>query len=201
MGLKLISPPVTTPVTLAEAKAHLNYVDSDRDTTIAAYIAAATASCEAFLGRALIDQTWDLVLDAFPADSAHLEIKIPKPPLIEVTQIAYDDGNGDEQIIPSGNYYVDNVSEFGWVVPQGGLSWPTTLDAINSVRVRFRAGYQDTNSPAGNAVPDDIKQAVLLTIGHFFENRETVVVGTVVYQLPWGTEPLLRQHRVLLGMA
>jgi hypothetical protein len=50
-------------------------------------------------------------------------------------------------------------------------------------------------------VPDDIKQAVLLTIGHFFENRETVVVGTVVYQLPWGTEPLLRQHRVLLGMA
>jgi uncharacterized phiE125 gp8 family phage protein len=201
MGLKLITPPATTPVTLDEAKAHLRVVDDDEDAIIATYIQAATGSTEAFLGRALIDQTWDLVLDAFPTDTMHLEIKVPKPPLIEVTQIAYDDGNGDEQIIPSGNYYVDAVSEFGWVVPQGGLSWPTTIDAINSVRVRFRAGYLDTNSPPGNAVPGDIKSAVLLTIGSFYEQRESMVVGTVVYQLPWGVEQLLRQHRVLLGMA
>jgi uncharacterized phiE125 gp8 family phage protein len=201
MGLKLISPPVTTPVTLAEAKAHLRVVDSDDDTLIAGYIAAATNSTEAFLGRALIDQTWDLYLDSFPSNTTHLEIKIPKPPLIEVTQIAYDDSNGDEQIIATGNYYVDTVSEFGWVVPQGGLSWPAPIDAINSVRVRFRAGYLDTNSPPGNAVPGDIKSAVLLTIGSFYEQRDSMVVGTVVYQLPWGVEQLLRQHRVLLGMA
>jgi hypothetical protein len=41
----------------------------------------------------------------------------------------------------------------------------------------------------------------LLTIGNFYEQREGQVVGTVVYQLPWGIEQLLRQHRVLLGMA
>jgi uncharacterized phiE125 gp8 family phage protein len=200
MGLKLITPPATTPVSLDEAKVHLRVVDDDEDLLIGTYIQAATGSTEAFLGRALIDQTWDLVLDAFPT-TTDLEIKIPKPPLIEVTQIAYDDSNGDEQILPSGNYFVDAVSEFGWVVPQGNLSWPSTIDAINSVRVRFRAGYLDTNSPPGNAVPDDIRAAVLLTIGSFYEQRESLVVGTVVYQLPWGVEQLLRQHRVLLGMA
>ena len=50
-------------------------------------------------------------------------------------------------------------------------------------------------------MPGDIKSAILLTIGTFYEQREGLVVGTVVYQLPWGIEQLLRQHRVLLGMA
>jgi uncharacterized phiE125 gp8 family phage protein len=200
MGLKLISPPVTTPVTLDEAKAHLRVVDDDDDTLIAAYIEAATQATEAFLGRALVDQTWDLYLDAFPSTD-EFQIKIPKPPLIEVTQIAYDDTAGDEQIIPSGQYYVDSVSEFAWVVPSGVASWPATIDAINAVRVRFRAGYLDTNSPPGNAVPGDIKSAVLLTIGNFYEQREGQVVGTIANKLPWGVEQLLRQHRVLLGMA
>jgi len=200
MGLKLITPPATTPVTLAEAKQHLHVVDSDDDAIIAIYLDAATKATEAFLGRALIDQTWDLVLDAFPTAN-NLEIKIPKPPLISVLQIAYDDAAGDEQILTGSSYYVDTASEFGWVVPQGTLSWPTPIDAINSVRVRFRAGYLDNNSPPQNAVPGDIKSAVLLTLGSFYEQRESMVIGTIVYNLPWGVENLLRQHRVLLGMA
>jgi uncharacterized phiE125 gp8 family phage protein len=121
--------------------------------------------------------------------------------LIAVVQIAYDDANGTEQIVPSANYYVDSVSEFAWVVPQSSIPWPTTIAAINSVRVRFRAGYQDTNSPANNLVPGDIKSAILLLIGTFYAQRESMVVGTIASRLPWGVEELLRQHRVQLGMA
>jgi uncharacterized phiE125 gp8 family phage protein len=200
MAVKLITPPATTPVTLAEAKAHLRVIDADDDTVISAYIQAATKSAEAFLGRALVDQTWDLYLDSFPV-GADLEIKIPKPPLIEVLSITYDDASGLQQSVAATDYYVDTISEPGWIVPTGGLTWPTPLDAINSVRIRFRAGYLDNNSPQQQAVPDDIKSAVLLTIGNFYEQREGQVIGTVVYQLPWGVEQLLRQHRVLLGMA
>lgn len=205
MGLKLITPPATDPITLAQAKEHLRYVDDDEDALIAAFIKSATQNVEQFTGRALIDQTWDLVLDSFPTDKTvtpHLEIKIPKPPLIEVTQIEYDDLNGDQIIVPSGNYYVDTTNDlFGWVVPQGTLIWPATIDAINSVRVRFRAGYLNTNSPPTAAVPDDIIAGLKLMLGTLFEHRELQAVGSIATRLPWGVENLLRPHRVLLGLA
>ena len=201
MGVKLITPAATTPVSLDEAKAHLRVASNDDDTAISGYIEAATKMCEAFTGRAFIDQTWQLVLDSFPT-GIDLEIKIPKPPLIEIVDIAYDDPDGAPVSIVADQYFVDNVSEPGWVVPaNASLSWPTPISAINSVRIRFRAGYVDNNSPQGAAVPGDIKSAILLTIGNFYEQREGQVVGSQVYQLPWGIEQLLRQHRVLLGMA
>ncbi len=200
MGLKLITAPLTYPLTLAEAKDHLRQIDSDDDAYIQSLIIAATGYCEGFTGRAFIDQTWDYYLDQFPVGSS-MEIKIPKPPLIEVTQIAYDDTAGVEQIIDPSSFFVDSVSEPGWIVPAGTLSWPTPIDAINSVRVRFRAGYLNNDSPPAAAVPDAIKSAIKLTMGTLYEHREQIVVGTITNKLPWGVEQLLRQHRVLLGMA
>ena len=201
MGLKLITPAASDPISITDAKMHLRVVDSDQDDLINALIKAATSNCEAWTGRALIDQTWDLYLDEFPTDD--LEIMIPKPPLIEVVSINYTDTSGADQSISSSSFYVDNVSEPGWVVPADVLStaWPVTLDAINSVRIRFRAGYLNANSPADNGVPEDIKAAVKLLLGSMYEHRETQVVGTIANKLPWSVENLLRPHRVLLGMA
>ena len=80
------------------------------------------------MGRALVDQTWELVLDGFPIATStstnDLAILIPKPPLIAVTQLAYDDTAGDEQIMNVADYYVDNVSEPGFVALNGITSWP-----------------------------------------------------------------------------
>ena len=197
MGLRLVTPAATDPITLAEAKAHLRVTASDDDAIISALIKSSTANAEEWLGRALIDQTWDLYLDEFPT----AEIKIPKPPLIEVIEINYDDPAGNIQTVSASDYYVDSVSQPGWVVPTGSLTWPTPLDAINSVRVRFRAGYLNEDSPPAENVPFDIRAAILLNIGSLYEHRETVVIGAITTHLPWGVENLLRPHRVLLGMA
>jgi len=208
MGLKLITPPATEPLTLAQAKAHLRVVDSDDDTYITALVIAARQNAENWMGRALIDQTWDLVLDGFPTASASVSssvvdmaIQIPKPPLIEVTQVAYDNSNGDEVLMNPNDFYADTASEPGWLVLSGLTTWPTTIDAINSVRVRFRAGYLSTDSPPVNKVPEDILYGVKLLIGSMYEHREQVVVGSIATKLPFGVEQLLRHHRVLLGMA
>lgn len=198
MGLRLIAAPLTTPVSLSEAKAHLRFDDNDEDLLITTYIEAATDYAEKFLGRALIDQTWELVLDAFPTE----EIKIPKPPLIEVLSINYSDPDGLDQVVAAANYYVDNASEPGWVVPQGGsLTWPATLDAINAVRIRYRAGFIDNGSPPSANVPSAIRAAIFLTIGALSENREQTVVGTIANKLPWGVDDLLRKYRIELSMA
>jgi hypothetical protein len=53
------------------------------------------------------------------------------------------------------------------VVPVSGYSWPATAaGGINSVRVQFQAGRA--------LVPAQAKPAVLLLVGHWYENREAV---------------------------
>lgn len=198
MALKLITPPATRPLTLAEAKLHLRVDSSDEDSLIEALIDAATDYVDGptgFLGRALIDQTWDLVLDAFPEN----EILIPLPPLIEVVSVGYDDGDGNAQVVAASDYTVDSASQPGWVVPNG--SWPSTFDGINAVRIRFRAGYVDASNSPLDQVPGDIRAGMLLYLGSLYANREQVIAGQVAVALPWGADQLLRRKRIDLSMA
>lgn len=196
MGLKLITPAAADPVSIDDAKAALRIDFADDDSDLSSSITAATRHAERFTGRAFIDQTWELVLDKFPSN----EIELKKPPLIEIVSIKYDDTDGNEQTLDPSRYTVDSVSEPGWVVPVGG-SWPSSFDAINAVRIRYRAGYLDNGvSPPTENVPQDIKRAILLEVGTFYAQRETLVIGQTVAQLPaW--ENLLRHHRVERGMA
>jgi uncharacterized phiE125 gp8 family phage protein len=208
MALRLVTPPSITPVTLAEAKAHLRVDSSDEDAVITIMIETATAHVDGpngFLGRALVDQTWELVLDAFPpapnTDSVLNQIKIPIPPLIEVVNITYDNTAGMPTVYPSTSYTVDTVSEPGWVVPAS--SWPATFVGINSVRIQFRAGYINlADSPPIGFIPADIKGAILLYIGALYANRDEVSTeGRVPVELPWGADRLLRRRRIELSMA
>lgn len=202
MGLKLISKPAAWPITLDEAKAHVREDSDDFDDVIEAMVDAATDYCDGptgFLGRALIDQTWELTLDGFPC-GRHQEIKIPMPPLIEIISVTYDDASGVAQLLAPSLYSVDPVSEPGWVLPVG--TWPSTFDGINSVRVRFRCGYLDqTQSPPVQNVPGSIKAAIKLIVGNLFLNRETIVIGESVAEIPLTAELLLRRKRIHLSMA
>jgi uncharacterized phiE125 gp8 family phage protein len=200
----LITPPPVEPISLAEAKAHLRVDHTDDDAMIEIYIRAAREYVEGpygFLGRALVTQTWRLTLDEFPDN----EIQILLPPLQSVVNIYYDDSAGNEQTIDSDLYYVDTVSQPGWVVPIASASWPTPLDAINAVRIDFVAGYPvDTGaSPPDYTVniPFNIKAGMLLMIGNMFENRNDNIVGMAATPLPNGAEFLFRPHRIQLPMA
>ncbi len=201
MAIRLITPPAAEPVTLTEAKEHLRVDHTADDTLISAMIAASRGYCEEWTARAFVTQTWELVIDDFPA----VEIMIPRPPLQSVTSIKFDDGNGIEQTVGTLDYAVDNVSQPGWVVPSTS-GWPTDVwDGINSVRIRYVAGYDPgTNSPIDLAanVPASLKAAMLLYLGQLYDQREDIVVGTIVNKLPSGNvDFLLRQYRVALGMA
>jgi uncharacterized phiE125 gp8 family phage protein len=201
MALRLISAPVAEPVTLTEAKAHLRVDHSADDALISSLIGASRGYCERWTARAFVTQTWELVIDEFPTDA----IMLPMPPLQSVTSIKYDDVAGAEQTVAISEYEVDEVSEPGWVVPSIEGGWPSTFEGINAVRIRFVAGYDPgTDSPIDLAanVPGSIKAALLLHLGQLYENREDIVVGTVVNRIPTGgIEHLLRPYRVALGMA
>lgn len=196
MALSLATAPSVEPMLKAEAKAYLR-VDSantDEDTLVDSLIIAARQQAETYTGRALITQTWDLVLDRFP--SGDRPIDVPLPPLQSVTSITYLDTNGTSQTLSSANYIVDTKNEPGRIALAVGESWPDTqADRINAVTVRFVAGYG-----AAAAVPEGIKTAMKLLIAHWFENREPVAagVGFSSTPMPMSVEMLLWQHRILV---
>lgn len=201
MALKRVIAPEDYPVDLEEVKQHLRVEHDDDDEMISAFIAAATEFCDGprgFLGRSLIEQTWDLFLDTFPTN----QIEIPLPPLIAVDGVFYKTSADTEIEIPAASYVVDVASEPGRVVLTANGSWPTAAKIANAIRVRFRAGYLDqTASPPVHDVPFMIQAAIKLHVGDLYANRESVVVGDNVNTIPWSAEQLLRPHRFYLGMA
>ena len=65
MGLKLITAPASTPVSLVEVKSYMRELTTDQDTLFTSLIAAATSYLDGpngYLGRAIITQTWELYL-------------------------------------------------------------------------------------------------------------------------------------------
>lgn len=51
--------------------------------------------------------------------------------------------------------------------------------------------------PVGNAlrITKAIEQGALLLIGHWYANRESVVIGTITAELPMATNALWKPHR------
>lgn len=189
MALRKLTDATVEPVTLAEAKAHLNVFESSRDAYITALITAARTTAEGKLQRSLIDTTWELTLDAFPC-----AIPLRMPRVLSVTSVKYLDAAGVLQTLSPAAYYVDDRSEPGWIVPAYGTTWPTTFDQVNAVTVTFRAGF----GTAASDVPQPIKQWILLMVGSMFENRETEVAtpGIVVAELGFA-ERLLDPYRII----
>jgi len=181
--------PTAEPVTLTEAKTHLRVDVTDDDVLITSLIASARQYVEQIARRALVTQTWRLSIQEFPASGV---IILPKPPLQSVTSITYTDITGTTSTVDSNTYTVDTDSEPGRVVLKYGESWPSaSLANTNPVQVTFVAGYG-----APSAVPEYWKQAILLLVGHWYENREGVAVtGAIPKEMPMAVRSLIQMNR------
>ena len=82
MAAVLIEAPAIEPISLAEAKAFLRVEHDDDDDLIAALIAAARSEIEIATRRMLIQQTWRIVLDGWPASG---RVVSPVNPLASLT--------------------------------------------------------------------------------------------------------------------
>ncbi len=205
MPISLTTPPTVEPVTLVEAKAHLRVDSSDEDSLITAWITAARQYIEDRTWRQLCTATYTLKLDTFPnygscAKSGWMFdgiIYVPRPPLQSVTSIAYTDTNNVTQTWSASNYLVDAVSEPGRISAAYNTYWPFIRgNAFANGSIVFVAGYGLAVS-----VPTPLKQALLLLVSHFNENREATS-ATDLKTVPFAIDCLLagyemRDKRVL----
>lgn len=164
MALKLITPASALAVSLVEAKEHLRVTEATEDTLITAMITAATETAEQITGRAIMPQTWELTLDAFPD-----AFELTRIPAISVTSLKYYDTAGVLTTMAAESYTMDIADDYGfaYVVPAYGLTWPTAREQINAVALRFTAGYVNAA-----AVPESIRSWIKLTTSALYENRE-----------------------------
>jgi uncharacterized phiE125 gp8 family phage protein len=189
--LSLVTPPSVEPITLAVAKSHLRVEIGDDDSYIGLLLSSARDAVEQYIRRALYAQTWRLTLAAFPS-----RIELPVPPAVSITEIAYVDENEVSQVLASSGYRL-TVGDYGILTPAYGESWPNTLAVSGAVTVTFVAGYTSNANPGDpdSAVPPSIKHAILLKLGHMYENREEVVTGTIAAELPQTSRDLLGPYR------
>lgn len=193
--LALISAPTEDVISLAEAKAHLRVDAGDDDDLIEALVRAASSVLDpasgGWLGRALRPQTWELRLPGFPSG----EIVLPIPPLIAISSFKYDDSAGVEQTLAVTTGYrilsAGGLSKVMLAPPWNG-TWPAARPDVESVRIRFNAGYA-TADP--DPLPAPIVAWIKLHLGKLYEQREAVIIGAPVAPLP-DIDGLIAPYRV-----
>lgn len=173
-------------VSLDLVKSHLRVLHTREDDLIAAYIEAATAHIDGpggWLGRALGVQTLEVRADVF-RDC----MRLPCPPVVDIVSVKYLDAAGSEISILPSEYEVQG-SLLGSAF---GKRWPSVLAQPGSVRIRYRAGYEQ--------VPPAITAAVLLMVHDLFENRGTALTGVSASAVPMSTtvENLLNPFRIYI---
>lgn len=187
MSISLVTAPVKEPITTAEAKAHLRVDISDDDTYIDSLVVVGRRSCEYIANKKFISQTWNLLLEGFPGSNI-LELPKTLGPLQSVTHIKYYDDEDADTTFNASNYVVDIYSNPARVVLKNAIAWPSdVLRVVNGVEIQVVVGYGDDEAD----IPMEIRQAMLLAVGHYYENREDVVIGTIVTKLPRGIKDLL----------
>jgi len=184
MKYAVTTAPSVEPVTITDAKIHLRTVagDTSEDAAIISpIITAAREYCENITGLALAAQT----IKAYPTEWGLW--RLPRPPITIVTSIKYYDIDDVEYTLEATDYQVDAVD--GHILIKED---PTEeLRDMNPIVVEYTTGYT-----TGNTYPKTIRQAMLLLIAHWYQNREAVITGSVSAEVDIGVRRLLNQHKV-----
>ncbi len=191
MNPKIIIDATEEPISLGEAYQHLR-IDYDSDepvdsALISLYLKAAREHCEQFLGCSIANKILEYTIPKFQD-----KIFLPFAPVNEIVSVTYETGEYDSDGLAVPYTFTDYVLINDYI--QAKTSFP---DGSN-VKIRYLAGYgfESDSFP----LPSLIKIGILLTLTHFYENRQDVTEKQM-YALPNGAESILRPYRERLGMA
>lgn len=206
--LRVKTQPTQEPIDIAEAAMHLRldqfgspleYADQ---TLVEVLITVSREYIEGLTGLMLAPQTMQMTGRSFSrmmdwcVDEA---IPLMTAPVTGINSISYYDGNNALQVVDPSLYELDSFNMVPRVRLTPGSAWPDTYDKANAVIIEFTGGYSP-GSPITENIPKSLKQAMLLMIGHLYENREQTTQAKLE-ELPFGICALIERYRLRLGMA
>lgn len=188
MTTKRTTPPATAPVSVAEAKAHLRVDSADEDSLIGSLIDAATSHFDGqgVLGRAIITQSWAQWVGQSPG-----WVRLTIGTFQSLTSVEYYDTDNAFQTATLTDFEIRLDGDFVIIKPKADHVWPPAYTRQDAIKITYVAGYGD----AATDVPKSIRQAILLTVGHWYQNREAVVEGTFK-DLPFAVAALIGVERI-----
>lgn len=149
-------------ITLDEAKAHLEIDHTDRDAMITGLCAAASEMIdgpEAMAGKAIAAQTW-----VYKTEKSFTELDLPIFPVQAISSVAYLDDADAEQSLSVNDFIFYSTNDWTRIDTVSGFSWPALSDRKDAIQITLSAGMSE--------VPQGLKQAALLMVGHWYANRE-----------------------------
>ena len=182
-------PTALTFLTLGEAKAHCRVDHADEDGVITNLVNAVESYLDGYsgiLGRALINQSWVQNYDGF-CDRMTLPVGIAS----SITTVKYYDSLNVQQTLASSVYQLLTDALGSYITLKPLQVWPQPYAREDAVEITWVAGY----GAAASNVPPAIRAAALLLVGHWYENRDSVVIGTIVADLPMAVDSLLAPFR------
>ncbi|MEM8663858.1 MAG: head-tail connector protein [Pseudomonadota bacterium] len=182
----LVSAPQAEPVTRDEAKAHARIDGSAEDAQVDALIKAARTEVENRTGRALMAQGWRIVRDGVPAGGV---VRLAPAPVISVDAVTVYAADGTPEVVPASEYQADLASAPGRLKFAAGRVWGAR--AMNGLEVDITCGYG-----AAADVPAPLKQAILMLVAYWFEQREAAAVGGVAGPVANGLAALIAPYRM-----
>ena len=184
---QVITPASTYPVSLTEAKSHLKVDTTADDTYITSIIKAATQLSEEYTNRFFIDTEIEQYASSF------VELKtLFKSKVSAVAHVKYYDSDNSLQTLSATIYDTQLQYEPSQIQLANDKSFPEITKRNDAVVARYTVGY----GSAASDVPEIIKQAILLTIGNFYQNRNSVVIGRIATELPMNVKWLLDTYKV-----
>jgi uncharacterized phiE125 gp8 family phage protein len=174
-GLVTIAEPQTEPVSVDRARAHVGVGHTGDDAWLEGAIKAARKATEDYTGRRWVQQTVRVTFDDWPDSLAEDDpdydadgrIRCPVQPVQSVA-VAYLDDDRNEQAIDAEDLdtWLDHHPPL--IAPNTDTGeWPAVGDYMGAVRITIVAGYGGANG----VVPAQVAQAMLLCIGHWYEER------------------------------
>lgn len=169
----VVTQPEYEPVTLEEAKDHLEYTGTLKDRYIEGLIVTARRICESYTGLSFVTQERSINLDRFPWTNRGY-LQIPYGPVQSITSVEYEDEDGNVvEMVENVGFYIDTKSSVARFYPLNESGergyWPTdVLDRANIISINYVAGFDDVS---GVMLPPQIKTAILMLVAKLFENR------------------------------
>ena len=180
----LLAGPAEEPVSLVDAKAFLRVDDSAEDALIGTLATAARLHVESVTGRAMIFQSWRVVLDAWPTERT---IALPVGPVQTLAAVtAFDEDDEAHELA---------LEQFS--VQAGRLMLPREIAGAPALRPRLglEIDYVAGHGEDAAAVPADLKHACLVLVGYWFEHRDAVIVAGSGAVVPAGFDRLVAPYR------
>lgn len=185
MDISVITPPALTSVPVTIVRANRRILNTSEDALLDFWIRAADANIEKECNIAMMEQTLRIRLSAvLPI------VQLPRPVFKDFVSIKYTIEDEAEVIVPTAGIEV-TVPD---MVPQFEVPGIDTVQA-GKMEIAYKAGYSDQN-----AVPVDLRHAVILLASHWSTSREAAFMDprimNVEKKIAFGVDEHVRHHKV-----